>query len=115
MAAVISEFKTIETAILAYYQDNNVYPLDRNPGILPPGLEEFLSESFFTSETPVGGVYDYEGPPAWPVAGVSIRNAYDNDAEEWNTLDAMLDDGNTNTGKFRFTNGWYVYVVDDNP
>ena len=115
MAAVVSEFKTIETAAIAYYQDHNSYPLDRFPGILPPGMNDFLSEDFFTSETPVGGVYDYEGPPAWPVAGVSIRNAYGNGAEEWNTLDSMLDDGNTSTGKFRFTNGWYVYVFDENP
>ena len=115
MTALTSEFKSIETAILAYYQDHNAYPVDRNPGILPPGFGDFISQDFF-NRTPIGGVYDYEGPPAWPVAGVSVRNSpYGNGAPEWTTLDSMLDDGDTSTGQFRFTRGWYVYVVDGNP
>ncbi len=116
MAGVVSEFKLLETALLAYNLENESYPVDKHPGILPPEIADLVHTNFFSDSTPMGGVYDYEGPPAWNIAGVSVRNAgYDNGAKEWSVLDGILDDGNTSTGKFRLERGWYVYIVDENP
>ena len=117
IAATASEIKVIEKALLAYNAANDTYPTNRSQGVFPPELAGLLNPSIFTSPTPVGGPYDWEGPSAWGIAGISVRNSKLDTTTEWLMLDGMLDDHSLISGRFRWIPGPgnYVYVVDETP
>ena len=116
LSATFAEFKLFEKALIAYNMDANSYPVDTLPGVYPTEMRSVIQNSFFSETTPIGGRYDYEGPPNWNIAGISVRNSgHPLNAPEWSTLDSMIDDGDLSTGKFRRERDWYVYVIIENP
>lgn len=116
ISAVVQEFKLFEKAFIAYELENDSYPPDRSPGIFPAQMAGLLSSSHFTKDTPIGGKYDWEGPSDWDIAGISVRNStYLTSASDWRLFDQIIDNGNTNTGKFRFIDNGYIYVIDEDP
>lgn len=117
IAATASEIKVIEKAVLAYNAANDTYPINRSQGVFPPELAGLLNPSIFTTPPPVGGQYDWEGPSAWGIAGISVRNSKIDTVSKWLILDAMLDDHSLISGRFRWIPGPgnYVYVVDETP
>ena len=116
MTGVVSELKLLETAAIAYNLENESYPVDEQRGVVPAAITHLLPNNFFAQETPIGGVYDYEGPPNWTIAGFSIRDTEFNFGDpEWTLLDNIADNGNILTGKFREEQDWYVYVIDETP
>ncbi len=50
-AEVLGDLNTIKVAVLNYQSDRTTWPPDRNRGVIPPGLEEYLPSGFsFTTE-----------------------------------------------------------------
>lgn len=114
ITAVVQEFKLFEKAFIAYELENDSYPPDRSPGVFPPQMAGLLSPALFSKDTPIGGRYDWEGPTSWSIAGVSVRNStYLTTNADWRMFDQIIDDGNTNTGKFRYIDNGYIYVIDE--
>ena len=90
------------------------YPDDSHV-ILPPdaGGELAIHEATWLAETDLGGNWNWEGPDNYPYAGISILGAT---APERliRDFDAILDDGNLGTGKFRLTpNGRHTYILEE--
>ncbi len=100
-----------------YFNANNGYwPAEANPGVLPPEIKsQFTRENPFLKVSSVGGVFDYDhvvfdgartisitlrGTPSVPKPTIVDAQA----------LDAYLDDGVLNTGKFRSIEGGYTYT-----
>lgn len=45
-AEAIAQLDVIEVAVHNYYADNNAWPVDKNRGIVPPGLDAYLPDGF---------------------------------------------------------------------
>lgn len=113
-ASTAADLKNFRTAFESYAAENGGYPNDSHI-VLPPGtgLEQIINDSIWLATTPVGGNYNWEGPDAYPYAGVAILGA----TAALSTLrmvDKSLDDGDLTTGVFRQTpNGRYTYIFEE--
>ena len=90
------------------------YPDDSHV-ILPPdaGGELAIDEPTWLAETALGGNWNWEGPDSYPYAGISILGATAPE-QRIRDFDAIIDDGDLTSGKFRLTpNGRHTYILDE--
>ncbi|MEM8954002.1 MAG: type II secretion system protein [Verrucomicrobiota bacterium] len=107
---------TFTKAFRAYEKLEKQWPPDALLGNLPAGIgmEDYISETAFESETSIGGFFNWEGPEAHEYAGVSIEGS-SAPVELVTRIDEIVDDGNLSTGQFRQTpNGRYTYIIEWN-
>ncbi|MBL8890102.1 MAG: type II secretion system protein [Planctomycetaceae bacterium] len=79
-------------------------PNDVNQGVVPSELRPALFASSFSSPTPAGGLWDWNGPgTTMPHLGMSIffTSTTAEPAGMYAKLDAKFDDGSANSGKIR--------------
>lgn len=104
VAAAAEDLKAIELALDMYHATNAAYPPDVNRTKPVSQLDPYFKiPNPFAKPCPIGGVYDWEGPPEWNPVQVSIRNDGTNTfkPELAQALDEHFDDGNLATGRFR--------------
>lgn len=105
-----SELVHIAKAFMAYESLHAEYPPDSHR-TLPDGMTDFLDQSLWDSETPLGGFYNWEGPDNYPYAGVSILSPTVSQ-EVLESLDRRIDDGDMSSGRFRYgTNGRPTLII----
>jgi prepilin-type N-terminal cleavage/methylation domain-containing protein len=104
----------IADAAKRYRMEKGSWPGDVNRGQWPPDFADYLL-NFNLAKTPVGGKWDWD---YWPngarngvVAAVSILEI---DDETMAGIDAVLDDGNLNTGMVWKNGDRLQYVLDHN-
>ena len=112
--AAAAELTDLRTAFLAYLLDNETYPTDRIQGQLPPEMVGLVSASMFTNETPIGGFYNWDGPPNHDPAAISIQGA-DVPLDIMIFMDNLIDDGSFSTGQFRLDGGHYKLLIIPDP
>jgi len=103
-------FDTIADQLRLYKIEHGDYPNDSHI-VPPPGM---TTPGDWYKETELGGNFNWEGPDNYPYAAISIYQptASTHDAE---LFDKMVDDGDLDTGIFRFTgNGRYTYIIEWN-
>lgn len=102
VAAAAADLKAFELAIDMYNAQYGSYPPDVGSGAAVPELAPFFkANNPFGKPCPIGGEYDYNGPPTWAVPQIGIRhvgtNVFTN--EDALALDEHFDDGNPSTGR----------------
>ena len=109
VAAAAEDLKAIELAVGMYRTQEGHWPRDVNRTQPVPELDNYFKnmENPFGKTCPIGGAYDWEGPPNWSPAQVSIRK---NGQNVWTDADALaldqhFDDGDLSTGRFRRASG----------
>ncbi len=96
----INEMRVTCNAFQLYAQENNSYPPNVAPGVLPPGMSTYFGPNFdFSASTPIGGNWDWANRKAGNFIGVSVFNP-SSDITQLQEIDAMMDDGNLATGGF---------------
>ena len=119
-----TELREIASAFLDYRRQNGAWPPASN-GVSghPRGMEPYLRDTNWLAGTPVGGGYSWmvltTGAPGGAEAAGAIAITAFSPAlplslspDDLLRLDAMLDDGDPATGRFRRGfNGWPVYYV----
>lgn len=104
VAAAAEDLKAIELALDMYHATNAAYPPDVNRTKPVPQLDPYFKiPNPFAKPCPIGGVYDWEGPPEWNPPQVAIRSNGTNtfDPALAQALDEHFDDGNLATGRFQ--------------
>ncbi len=110
VARTASELVHIAEAFMAYEALHAEYPSDSHR-TLPDGMTNFIDESLWEAETPLGGYYNWEGPDSYPYAGVSIFS-HTVSQEVLESLDRRIDDGDMSSGRFRYgTNGRPTLII----
>ena len=110
----INALRIASDAMTMYAVENGGrYPADVNRGVLPAGLETYLDATLdWTGATPIGGRWDWDFNRPGARAAVAVVDSPAT-AEQMTDIDAMWDDGNLNTGRFRQTEaGRYADIVE---
>ena len=75
VAAIIADFRLVETAAEVYRAANNAWPAERNAGEVPPEMAEFLQDQIDWSAP---FLYDWDnligpdGSPTQPESGIAV-------------------------------------------
>lgn len=106
------EIKTAGHAFVQYAAENGDYPADVTPAQLPDGMAPYLEDFPWYEKTVIGGVWDWDFGQFGTRAGVSVYEPDWND-EGMAKIDAVIDDGNLNTGQFRKRSNGYMYILEE--
>ena len=94
-------------------QVNGRYPNDSHIVLPPDAVGLAINPIQWAATTGIGGNWNWEGPDGYSYAGISIVGA-SAPIEDIQQFDAIIDDGNLNSGQFRRTpNGRYTYILDE--
>lgn len=113
----VADLRARSAALESYHQKLGRWPAAAWEGTMPAGLEPFLSGSNWSDPSPFGGHFVWTQPAAGERGLLSVT-AFDSDAPlgasraELRAIDAMMDDGDLTTGRFRTGfNGWPTWRV----
>ena len=112
-SALANDMRSFAQAFETYSHENGSWPGDTGIGVVPNEMlnnNSSLDVTAFSSTTPIGGRYDWDGGVFGYIAAVSVADATITNAQLLQ-FDTSFDDGNLNTGDFRGTTGRYSYVI----
>lgn len=113
---IVNDLRTYSQAFEAYALEVGAWPANTNaPQLIPVGMEDRLKAGDWTKPMPGGGLLDWEGPGTTFAVKAAIGILGGNFTEaRWAQIDAMIDDGNLNTGHFRkMSDGRPALVLED--
>lgn len=114
-ATFASNLRIMEDGCAIFLVQNGVWPDDGSSGEIPEGLDEYIPTDDYENGTPIGGVWDCENNDAGGVTfaiGVHFDGTgITRDDTYMNAIDAMLNDGDVETGAFRRIAGGRYYTV----
>ena len=101
--ATLERFNAFSKAVALYHREHGEYPPDAEPGVLPPELAAYISESDWTAPVALGGTWDWNGGPLWPPGEENIAIHRDGPVPRatWRAFDTFADDGLTYEGLYR--------------
>ena len=116
LTATSEDLRAIVNAVSMYHAKYGSYPRDVNRRQVVGVLDPFFKDTNpFSKPAPIGGVYDYEGPPNWSPVQISIRSETASNHSEATAiaLDEYMDDGDLTTGSIRRQGNRTYYIVGD--
>ena len=108
-SAVMNDLRVYSGAFQAYAQEHGDWPPGGGaPGVFPPGMDGYLSQTNWSRTTPIGGNYQFatQSPQqggryaAVIIIASNGTNLVSSDANQLTDIDRKLDDGNLATGNF---------------
>jgi type II secretory pathway pseudopilin PulG len=105
---VANDLRVFAQAFDTYVTETGSWPADVAPGVMPPDLAGRLPNTF-TQPTPIGGLYEWDNEP-----GLKSITLYQTTATmaQITKIDALIDDGNPNTGNFQFNGSEWHYLLE---
>ena len=112
----VSNLRHYTEAAQLYLFDTGDYPPDSSSGQLPSGFADYIDEAQWSAGTPIGGVWDIEYQDSGGVTsalGVHFNGeGQTRDDVYMRSIDALVDDGDLNTGRFRkLEDGRYYTII----
>lgn len=98
-------------AFMTFAIENNRYPADTTPGIVPTGMADYLSRMNWTGETSLGGRWDWDYQQFGCRAGVSVYQPTA-PVSQLQKIDQLIDDGNLGSGSFRSRASGYISIIE---
>ena len=93
-----------------YHYEHNSWPADEQPGVMPEGMDPYMTNIHWDNATPIGGQWDWDYLQFGCEAGVSVYLPDRTDVE-MAALDAVTDDGDSTTGSFRQRESGWISVI----
>ena len=109
-ATFAKNLKSFMTLFDMQYQRSGIYPADATPGVAPVEMADALGGTNWSTPTPVGGQWDWDENVFGVTAGVSVFQP-GRTAAEMAEIDALVDDGDLSTGRFRSRTDGYIFVM----
>lgn len=110
-ARFIQDLRVAVDAFSMYNMDNGSYPPDRTPGVMPPGMEDYLRGIRWTEPTPIGGQWDWEYNVFDVTAGVSVYQP-NRSHTEMQEIAERIDNGSLSSGQFQSRPDRYMYIIE---
>jgi prepilin-type N-terminal cleavage/methylation domain-containing protein len=117
VTATAGTWKMLTRAVNEYMMMNgDVPPPNVNDGIMPPELKPYFSnDEIATTPPPIGGMWDYDEWSAYGGGGAGLRvsvSLTQSSAPQstFQQIDAMVDDGNVNTGMMFYLSSYPRYT-----
>lgn len=114
--AFLNDLRVLSASFEQYAIECGDYPPDAGPGIVPAGFSPYLPARFdWDEDTNIGGSWDWDrasdpGDTVFGVyAGLSVVGPK-RTALQMADIDAKIDDGNIDSGRFLRRDGGYIYV-----
>jgi type II secretory pathway pseudopilin PulG len=112
-AQAASKLRTLIAATDLYASENGGYPADVNRGVVPAGMTDYftsLNIDWFAQSTPLGGNWDWGSNQMGFLATMAIASPTAS-SSQLTDFDRLVDDGNLNTGKFRYNGSQHYYYI----
>ena len=106
-----SDIEVVTSAFIEYSLDYGHYPPDCNPAVMPDGMADYLRHVAWTKPDPFGGKWDWDYKVFNTTAGVSTYEPKVS-IEQLQRYDALVDDGNLQTGNFHQRQNGYITVIE---
>lgn len=106
----VSNVKAFAQQFAVYEVQTGSWPADRPPGQTPPEVGLLLDPNNWGSGTPIGGEWDWDYNVFGVVAAVSVELP-DRTPAQMQEIDALLDDGDISTGRFRQRTNGYMWIL----
>jgi type IV pilus assembly protein PilA len=96
-----------------YAMENGPYPVEANPAAVPAGMAEYMPQRVdWANRAPIGGQWDWDNNVHGLDKAVSVIGDNLNE-DRLRDVDALMDDGDLNTGVFRKTGATrYSYLLN---
>jgi prepilin-type N-terminal cleavage/methylation domain-containing protein len=108
-AAIANDFRVFSAVLQAQAHENGSWPAETPAGVVPAGVtSDDIQLETWTSPSVIGGTFDWENGQIHNgikyTAAIALVDTPDSplllDTELYQEIDAILDDGNLNTGNF---------------
>jgi prepilin-type N-terminal cleavage/methylation domain-containing protein len=106
-----SDVQVATTAFIQYSFDNGRYPADTTPGVVPEGMDDYLTRVHWTLPDALGGKWDWDYRQFGAKAGVSSYKPKAS-TEQLQHYDEMADDGDLETGGFHHRSDGYLTLIE---
>jgi prepilin-type N-terminal cleavage/methylation domain-containing protein len=112
-STVANDLRTFSAAFEQYSLENGVWPTNGDAGVVPSGMEDRINGAAWRRGTPGAGRYDWEQGTFGVTAAISLFGCNFSDTR-LAQVDALIDDGNVNTGRFRKVgDGRPMFILQD--
>jgi general secretion pathway protein G len=112
VSSYTNEINNIIEGVYEYAQTNGGYPAHEAGFAFPTELLELFRDNPAEMGTPFGGIWRYKNQSGSVSVG-SKKGSGSPDTEAMTRIDAILDDGNLNTGRFQSQGAaWYWMLVE---
>ena len=112
----VAELRSYIAAADLYRLRYHKLPEDSSTGVVPANLSQYLDTSRWNDGTPLGGFWDFElnSYNCTSAVGVHFMNVTVPNRSELAAIDAIIDDGNLSTGRFRqLATDRYYYIIEE--
>ena len=107
-----SDLRAATTAFEMYAAENNKYPPDAAPGIVPTGMSIYLQGFNWTATNTLGGSWAWDHNSNGLTAGIAVILP-GNDHLRMTDIDTQIDNGILTTGGFRkMTSTRYAHIIE---
>jgi prepilin-type N-terminal cleavage/methylation domain-containing protein len=107
----ISDLRVFSGAFETYALANGGWPPDGTPTVIPAGMITDLSTTAWQATSSIGGQWDWDYKQFGFTAGISIYQPTASRAQ-LQQIDAMIDDGDLNTGNFRQRANGFIWILE---
>ena len=105
----LNDVRVLRDAAEQIAQERGAYPANGVMG-LHTDFTGYVPARMFSEQTPLGGVWDWDFQQSGIEAAVSVWQPTATSAQILE-IDQQIDDGNINTGMFRYTSSKVIYVL----
>jgi len=112
-ATIANDLRTFSAAFEQYALETGGWPPDTATGVVPPGMDGRIKAGDWARSIPGNGRWDWDRGILGARAAISLFGCNFSDAR-LAKVDALFDDGNVNTGRFRrLSDGRPALVLED--
>ena len=109
---VVNDFRTYTNAFQQYSMESGSWPANVPSGNLPDEMIGYIAAGKFEGTVIEDALWDWQGPSGG-VYGLSLSSATI-DADRMREIDALLDDGDLDKGKFQVIGGsQYTLILEE--
>lgn len=108
--AAANDLRTFTAAFNTFSMEEGKWPVETASGVIPVGMEDRIKPETWAKTTLGGAQWDWQFAVAGITAGIAMTGGDTTDSQ-LAEFDALIDDGNITTGRFRSAGDKPTFVI----